>query len=156
MADSRAHRTGAAGAAHRAGAARGAGAAGAAHRAEPAAEAGSSRHQQRHVSGIDLRLDGVALLLAQPAGRHRGVDAVLVCLLESVAQLARLNAELSCRVLDDRLALGLRIAELRGRDRCARAYYGKPGDRADDELAAHLHLSLLSPLVIRSRFSVGL
>src|SRR3954453_10243323 len=132
MADSRAHRTGAAGAAHRAGAAGAphrAGAAGAAHRAEPAAEAGSSRHQQRHVSGIDLRLDGVALLLAQPAGRHRGVDAVLVRLLESVAQLARLNAELSCRVLDDRLALGLRMAELRGRDRCARAYYGKPGDR---------------------------
>src|SRR5262249_17887438 len=76
--------------------------------AEAVAEAGAEARpaaEEREVVRLDPLLQRLALLLRQPAGRDGGIDAVLERLLDRGAQLAGLDAEVLCGVVDDRLAL---------------------------------------------------
>src|SRR5215210_2693255 len=91
--------------------------------------------EDRQLPRLDARLDRVALLLRQAPGFDSGVDAILECLLERGVELARLDVELPGGVVDDRLGLLLRRAELCRRDGTARRRHGDGCSGAGDELA---------------------
>src|SRR6184192_75547 len=95
---------------------------------------------------LDPLLELVALGLREAAGRDGLVDAILERLLQRGAERARLDAELFRRVVDHRLALLLRRAELGGGECRPAAGDGETGDGADDHygLDPAAHQLLLS------------
>ena len=95
--------------------------------------------EEREVAGADPLLEPRALLLRKRAVLDRGVDAVLQRLLERVAQLARPDAELLGRVVDDRLTLLLRRERLRRGDPRTGDNGHEDGDSASDEQVVPLH-----------------
>ena len=102
---------------------------------EVAARAEAVREAEEwHVAGLDPRLELVALRLRDLARRDGCVYPVLERLLEGVAQGSGRNAELLRGIVDDRLALLLRRAELVGSDRAAPTGDRRGGDTARDEL----------------------
>ena len=92
--------------------------------ARPAAVA-EHRPDERVVARLDPLLQLVGLRLCDPAYGERRVDPLHQRLLERVAQLVRLDAELGGGVVDHRFVLLLRVDEVRRRDRGSAARDGE-------------------------------
>src|SRR5262245_15620380 len=95
--------------------------------------------EERELAGVDPGFESIALGLGQASGLDGFVDAVRERLLQGRAELARLHAQLLRRVVEDRLRLVIRRAELRGGDCAARSGGREPDSSDGDEFSLDLH-----------------